>query len=169
MSGAKASKKTDPEAQPQALSGLRVLDFTGDSTQYCGKMFAQLGADVLLIEPSAGSRSRYEGPFLGNQPHKERSLGFAYFNQGKRGMCLDLRREEAQKIVRQLVSQVDLVIEAESPGSMQSYGLDFSSLQKENGGLIMTSITSFGQTGPYAQFHGGDMETARKAQSDRTT
>lgn len=157
MSGAEASKKIDHEAQPQALSGLRVLDFTGDSTQYCGKMFAQLGADVLLIEPSAGSRSRYEGPFLGNQPHKERSLGFAYFNQGKRGMCLDLHREEAQKIVRQLVSQVDLVIEAESPGSMQSYGLDFSSLQKENGGLIMTSITPFGQTGPYAQFQGGDM------------
>lgn len=156
MNKATAAGKAPPP-QLQALSGLRVLDFTGDSTQYCGKMFAQLGAEVLLIEPTAGSSSRYNGPFLGSQPHKERSLGFACFNQGKRGMCLDLGREEAQKIVRQLVAQADIVIEAEPPGRLPSYGLDFASLQKESSGLIMTSITPFGQTGPYAHFQGGDM------------
>src|ERR1700749_3408773 len=75
---------------PAALTGVRVLDLSGLAGQYCGKQFADLGADVILIEPVGGSPVRREGPFLNDRAHVEFSLQFPYVNAGKRGIAVDL-------------------------------------------------------------------------------
>lgn len=145
------------ERQRAALSGLRVLDLTGNGLQYCGKLFAQLGADVILVEPRYGSRSRREGPFLDDKPHPERSLTFAYFNQGKRGIVLDLDTPDGQRIFRELAQTADLLIEAESVGAMTRRGLDAPSLSAHTRRLVVCSITAFGQSGPYSRHHAEDL------------
>jgi benzylsuccinate CoA-transferase BbsE subunit len=141
----------------QALTGMRVIDMSGLAGQYCGKLFAELGADVILLEPPQGSVTRREGPFAGRKPHPERSLTFAYFNSSKRGIAVDLDRVEGQEIVRRLVERADLLIESEKPGVMASRGLDYRSLCLDNPDLVMTSITPFGQSGPYAQYESEDL------------
>lgn len=145
------------DAKQGPLQGIRVLDLTQGSEQYSGKLFAQLGAEVLLVEPIGGSDSRREGPFIDQRAHAEMSLSFAYFNQGKRGIALDLDQLEGQHIFRRLVRQADLLIESEQPGCMRDRGLDFDALVKLQPALIATSITPFGQTGPYAHYKGNDL------------
>src|SRR5580693_3088988 len=142
---------------PAALAGIRVLDLSGLAGQYCGKQFADLGADVILVEPVGGSPVRREGPFLGDRAHVEFSLQFAYFNAGKRGIALDLDRPEGQQIMRQLARDADLIIESEKPGLMERRGLSFASLVASNPKLVMTSVTPFGQTGPYAAYEAEDI------------
>ncbi len=136
--------------KPQAaLAGLRVLDLTSNSLQYCGKLFAQMGAEVILIEPVSGAASRREGPFIDDRPHAENSLAFAYLNQGKKGIALDIDAPEGQIILKKLVRDVDLIIEGEKPGRMAERGLDHASMKEIKPGLVYTSITPFGQSGPY--------------------
>lgn len=147
----------DPAPRPGALSGLKVLDASGWSGQYCGKLFSDLGAEVVLVEPCSGSSVRRDGPFLDNKPHIERSLAFAYFNAGKRSIALDLDRAEGQDVFRRLAGRSDLLIESEKPGVMASRGLDFPSLSAVAPQLVMASITPFGQAGPYAQYESEDV------------
>lgn len=147
----------DPASPPGALGGLKVLDASGWSGQYCGKLFSDLGAEVVLVEPCGGSLVRRDGPFLDNKPHIERSLPFAYFNAGKRSIALDLDCPEGQDVFRRLAGRSDLLIESEKPGVMASRGLDFPSLSAVAPQLVMTSITPFGQAGPYAQYESEDI------------
>jgi benzylsuccinate CoA-transferase BbsE subunit len=149
--------QSDHTLAPGPLQGIRVLDLTQGSEQYCAKLYAQLGADVLLIEPVTGCAQRREGPFVDGHAHPEMSLAFAYFNQGKRGMALNLDDAQGQAILRALARQADLVIDAEPPGRMAARGLDAAALAQVNAGIVTTSITPFGPTGPYAQYAGGDL------------
>src|SRR6185503_9871579 len=96
--------------RPAALAGLRVLDLSGPMGNYCGKMFADMGADVILVEPPAGTRLRFEPPFLDDIPGIERSLSFAYHNTSKRGISLNLDTADGQNLLRKLVLTADLVI-----------------------------------------------------------
>ena len=146
-----------PGAVPSALAGIRVLDLSGLAGQYCGKQFADLGAEVILVEPVTGSPVRHDGPFLDDRVHIEYSLQFAYFNAGKRGIAIDLDRPEGQRILRQMAKGADLIIETEKPGTMSKRGLDHATLSASNPGLVMTSVTPFGQTGPYAQYEAEDL------------
>lgn len=146
-----------PSRTAQALAGIRVLDLTGSSTQYCGKLFADLGARVSLVEPPGGSQARRVGPFLDDTPHLEGSLSFAYHNAGKKSVALDLGRPAGQDIFRQMVAQADLVIESHKPGTMERWGLGHDSLRQINPRLVVTSITPFGQTGPYADYESEDI------------
>jgi benzylsuccinate CoA-transferase BbsE subunit len=146
-----------PGAALSALAGIRVLDLSGLAGQYCGKQFADLGADVILVEPVTGSPVRRDGPFLDDRAHIEYSLQFTYFNAGKRGMAIDLDRPEGQRILRQLANGADLIIETEKPGTMSNRGLDHATLSASNPELVMTSVTPFGQTGPYANYEAEDL------------
>src|SRR5258707_9066829 len=108
--GAWSAPGPAPSGAPAAaLAGIRVLDLSGSAGQYCGKQFADLGADVILIEPVGGSPVRRDGPFLDDRAHVEFSLQFAYFNAGKRGIAVDLDRPEGQQIMRQLARDADLI------------------------------------------------------------
>ena len=152
-----SSSASTPDGASSALAGIRVLDLSGLAGQYCGKQFADLGADVILIEPVMGSPVRRDGPFVDDRVHIEFSLPFAYFNAGKRGMAIDLDRPEGQRILRQLADGADLIIETEKPGTMNDRGLDHAALSVRNPRLVMTSVTPFGQTGPYAKYEAEDI------------
>lgn len=145
------------KASPCALEGLRVLEMASPLTSYCGKMFADMGADVVLVEPPGGSRLRRERPFVADVPGMERSLAFAYYNTSKRGITLDLDREEGCTLLRRLASDADLLLEAANPGVMLRRKLGYEDLARLNPRLVMTSITPFGQAGPYSQFEGEDL------------
>ncbi len=146
---------------PQALAGLRVLELAHPAGQYCGKMFAELGADVILVEAPGGARARHAAPFIGDQSGavagQSRSLNFSYFNTSKRGITLDLEQAEGQALFRQLASQADLIIECEKPGYLEAHGCGYGTLAAKHADLVMTSITAFGQSGPYAQYEAEDL------------
>ncbi|WRL64223.1 CoA transferase [Blastococcus brunescens] len=140
-----------------ALAGLRVLDLSGPMGNYCGKLFAELGADVVLVEPPGGTALRHQPPFAGDRPDPERSLPYLYNNTSKRSLRLDLDHPEGQQVLRDLAAGADLLIETDSPGRMAARGLGHEELSADHPGLVTTSITPFGQTGPYAEYEAGDL------------
>lgn len=128
------------------LEGVRVLDFTAViSGPYCTRMMADLGAEVLKIEPPGGEVMR------SIPPHRDGiSALFSQLNAGKRCLELDLKARTTSDIVKRLVKSYDVVVENFSPGVMQRLGLEYAALRAENERLIMCSISGFGQTGPDA-------------------
>ena len=153
----KAQSGTNEAVHASALSGIRVVDLSGMAGQYCGKMFADLGADVILVEPPGGSSVRREGPFLDNRIHLETSLTFSYFNTGKRSIVVDIDSRAGQEVLRKLIGTADLLLETEKPGAMKARNLDFGALVDSFPKVIVTSITPFGQTGPYANYESEDV------------
>jgi benzylsuccinate CoA-transferase BbsE subunit len=148
---------TQTAAPPQALSGIRVLELAGPMSQYCGKLFAELGADVVFIEPPGGSAVRAAAPFVNDEAGADRSLPFAYFNTSKRGITLDLEKAAGQNLFRNLAKTADLVIDTTKPGTLERWGCDYARLAAQKPELVLTSITAFGQTGPYAQYEAEDL------------
>ena len=144
---------------PQALSDIRILDFTHSiAGPYCTKMLADYGAEVLKVErPRAGDMARKSGPFPDDEPHPEKSGLFLHLNTNKRGITIELKSVAGQQIVRQLVGEVDVVVESFRPGVMEQFGLDYESLRLMNREVVMTSISNFGQTGPYQEFKGSEI------------
>jgi crotonobetainyl-CoA:carnitine CoA-transferase CaiB-like acyl-CoA transferase len=140
-----------------ALEGVRVLDLAGALGQHCGRLLADLGADVVKVEPSAGSPARLLAPFAGDQPDRERSLYFVNFNTNKRGVALDLDRTDGRALFLDLVRAADVVIEDFPPGTLDRLGLGYAELAAANPRIVLTSITPFGQTGPYRDFKASDM------------
>ncbi|MGB6836965.1 MAG: CoA transferase [Dehalococcoidia bacterium] len=134
-----------------ALEGLRVLEYARMvSGPYCAKLLADLGAEVVKIEqPSLGDPARQKGPFPGDLPHPEKSGLFLYLNTNKLGITLDVQTEEGRKVFRELAQEADILIEDSPPGRMEELGLNYESLSALNPRLIVTSITPYGQTGPY--------------------
>lgn len=139
------------------LGDIRVLDLTGEAGVYCTKLLADLGADVLRIEPPGGHPMRRLGPFVHDEPNPEKSLYWFHFNTSKRGITLELENADGREIFKQLVKTADVLVETFPPGYLEKIGLGYSSLKELNPGLIQTSITPFGQTGPYRDFLGPDI------------
>lgn len=135
-------------AEKTALGGLRVLDLANELGVYCGKLLAGLGAEVVNVEKPGGNTTRNIGPFYGDDFHPEKSLFFAYHNTGKRSITLNLENRDGQAIFKRLARLSDVVIETFPVYYMASLNLDYTTLKKLNPGLVMTSITPFGQTGP---------------------
>ncbi|HVN96092.1 MAG TPA: CoA transferase [Syntrophorhabdaceae bacterium] len=139
------------------LNGYRVLDLTDEKGSVCGKILGDLGADVIKIERPGGDLSRRIGPFLQNTPDPEKSLHWSSYNSSKRGITLNLDNPEGQEIFKKLADKVDVIIESFAPGHLQSLGLGYVELSASNPKLIMTSITPFGQTGPYKDRKASDL------------
>jgi len=133
---------------PSALSGIRVLEIASPLTRYCGKMFADMGADVVLIEPPGGCEMRREPPCARDGTGRDASLAFACYHTGKRGMTLDLESETGRAAFRTLAAGAALVLEGEKPGVMPRRGLGYPELSARYPRLVMVSITPFGQSGP---------------------
>ena len=137
------------------LKGLRVIDLTKDfAGPFCTMILSDLGADVVKIEkPGSGDETRAWGPpFI---------KGFSYYflsvNRGKRSIALNLNSPAAQKIVRQLVQDSDILVESFRPGTLSQFKLDYSSLRRINKALVYCSISGFGQSGPYRDRPGYDI------------
>ncbi len=142
-----------------ALSDLKVVELSDFiSGPYCCKIMADMGADVVKIEPpGVGDSSRRYGPFPGDVPHPEKSLLYAYLNTSKKGITLDVTTSLGKKIFLELIKGADILVENNPPKRMKELGLDYESLNAVNPKLIVTSITSFGQTGPYRDYKATDL------------
>jgi len=140
-----------------ALQDIRVLDLTNEMGVYCTKLLADLGADVIRIESFKGDQVRCRGPFFQDNVDSELSLFHFHFNANKRSITLNLENEDGQDIFRKLVKTTDVVVETFPPGYLAELGLDYASLNRINSGLILASITGFGQDGPYSKYKAPDI------------
>ncbi len=139
------------------LSPYRVLDLTNEKGLLCGKLLADLGADVIKVEKPGGDSARKVGPFYHDEPHPEKSLFWFAYNTNKRGITLDIETSKGRELFKRLVKTADFVIESFQPGYLEKLGLGYSALEKLNPGIIMVSITPFGQTGPYKDYNAPDI------------
>ena len=132
------------------LSGLKVIEFTDEIAPWAGKLLAEMGADVIRIEPIEGNKTRWYEPFLGDTPNPEQSLFFWHYNLRKRSVAVDIQSEEGKRLFKRLVAQADILVEDQLPGKMAALGLAYASLSEENKSLIHAAVTPFGQSGPRA-------------------
>jgi CoA:oxalate CoA-transferase len=155
----------------KALSGLRVVEFARMiSGPYCGKLLADLGAEVIKIEmPGIGDKSRTTGPFVNELPHPEQSGLFSYLNTNKLGITLNPASKEGRKIFFRLLEHADILVENNSPRLMEQWGLKHTDILNTNPGLIMTSITPFGWNGPYRDYHACELITYHSSGAGHTT
>ena len=124
----------------------------------CGKMFADMGAEVIKLEPpGAGDAMRAHPPFPGDIPHPEKSGPFLYLNTSKKSLTLDPATPTGAEVFRKPIARADVLIENHPPGYLDSIGLGYEALHALNPRLIVTSITPFGQTGPYRDWKGTDL------------
>ena len=145
-----------PGAAPP-LAGLRVLELADEKGQFCGKLMGDLGADVIKIEPPGGQNTRSVGPFLNDIPHPDRSLCFWHYNTSKRGITLNLETAEGRGLFQRLSATADVILETFPPGYLASLNLGYQDLAPLNPGLIMCSLTPFGQTGPWRDYQTCDL------------
>jgi benzylsuccinate CoA-transferase BbsE subunit len=139
------------------LAGLLVLELADETGHFCGKLLGDLGADVVKIEPPNGERCRHTGPFVEDIPHPDRSLSFWYYNTSKRGITLDLNTADGRGLFRRMAAGADVILETFRPGFLESVGLGFETLREQNRGLILCSLTPFGQTGPWRDYLSSDL------------
>jgi crotonobetainyl-CoA:carnitine CoA-transferase CaiB-like acyl-CoA transferase len=139
------------------LGGFRALDLMDEKGFACGKVLAALGVEVIKIERPGGDPARGIPPFLHNTPEPEKSLYWFAFNTDKRSITLNLEVSQGQDLFRKLVKSADFVLESFVPGHMDSLGLGYEALRRANPRIIMTSVTSFGRKGPYAQYKGSEL------------
>ena len=143
----------------QALAGIRVLDLTHHiAGPFCTKMLADYGAEVIKVEkPAIGDAARTQGPFINDKPDINGGGLFLYLNTNKKSITLDLKTKQGAEILKRLVKEVDVLVENFEPRVMTTLGLDYDVLKGINPGLVMTSISSFGQTGPYRDCKATDL------------
>lgn len=143
--------------QGAMLSPYRVLDLTNERGHFAGKLLADLGADVIKVEPPEGDPVRRRGPFVDDVPGPERSLHWLAWNVNKRSVTVDLSDESGRERFLRLAESADVVLESFAPGRMAELGLGYEALSEVNPGLILVSITPFGQSGPYRDYRATDI------------
>jgi crotonobetainyl-CoA:carnitine CoA-transferase CaiB-like acyl-CoA transferase len=151
---------TGGDDMPQrALEGIRVIEFgEGVSAPFCAKLFGDYGADVVKVErANGGDLARRWGPFPDDEPDPEKSGLFFSLNTNKRGVTLDVDSSDGREELRSLIAGADVFIENQQPRQMRRWGLDYAALSAHNPDLVMISVTPFGQTGPYADWKGCDL------------
>lgn len=159
--GKKRGRRREGEAvvgDGGALQGVRVLDLSGEPGQFCGKLMGDLGAEVIKIEPPTGDEVRQLGPFYADLEDVNRSLYWHAMNTSKRAITLNLGTQKGRHLFRQLLPTTDIVLESYRPGTLEGWGLGFATLHQDYPHLILTSITPFGQTGPYCHWRATDLE-----------
>jgi benzylsuccinate CoA-transferase BbsE subunit len=139
------------------LSGFRALDLTDEKGSACGKIMSSLGVETIKVEKPGGDPARAIPPFLHDEPDPEKSLHWSAFNTDKKSITLNLESNQGQELFRRLVEKSDFVLESFTPGYLDSLGLGYEALARVNPRIIVTSITPFGQKGPYAQYKGSEL------------
>ena len=139
------------------LSRYRILDLTDQGAMICGQILGDLGADVILVEPPGGAQARRIGPFMNDQPEVNRSLNFWSLNRNKRSVTIDLESAAGKESLLQLVKTADVLVESFAPGHLDRLSLGYSILAETNPGLVMVSITPFGQQGTKANWVATDL------------
>jgi benzylsuccinate CoA-transferase BbsE subunit len=143
----------------ELLKGFRMLDLADEKGALCGKIFADLGADVIKVEPPTGCTTRAIPPFLDDLPGPDRGLYTLAYHAGKRSVTLNLKAVEGRKLLTDLVKQADFLVEAFPLGYLDARGLGYEDLDRINPRLIHTTITPFGDTGPGKDYTWADLIT----------
>ena len=145
------------------LEGIRVVEITSELGAFAGKLLADMGADVVVVEPPGGSPTRHYGPFADGEPDPEKSLYWWHYNTSKRGITLDLDDPQDRGKLRALVGTADVLLECEPADRMATLELDWPDLQKLRPELVMCSINPFGRRGPAAgDVHSTDLTILAK-------
>ncbi len=150
-----ATKKANKSGA--VLAPYRVLDLADESGIFCTKILAALGADVIKVEPPGGDPARNIGPFYGEKPDPEKSLHWFTYNLNKRSITLDITTDQGQGIFKRLAAKADFVVECFPPDYLSGLGVGYAQLKALNPGIIMTSITPFGATGPCRDYKGSNL------------
>ena len=141
----------------RSLPPYRVLDLSGPEAAFCGKLLADYGADVVRVEPAGGDPPRFRGLFADDKPGLDRSPYFLFYNTTKRSVTLNLSSERGREMFRRLAEGADVVLESFPVGYIDSLGLGYEALREINPGLLMASVTPFGQTGPEKDHQSSDL------------
>ena len=139
------------------LQGIRILDLADEKASFCSKVLADLGALVIKAEKPGGDNSRKAGTSSGNKPFKEPNPFFLYNNANKLGITLDIEKQEGIRLFIRLVKKVDVVVESFPPGYLATLDCPYEVMSKVNRGLILASVTGFGQTGPRSGYKSCDL------------
>jgi benzylsuccinate CoA-transferase BbsE subunit len=139
------------------LEGLRVLDLTDERGAFCGRMFAELGADVIKVEPVGGCPTRRIDPFVDGRPGPDRSAYFIAYQAGKRSITLNLDRVDGCRTLADLATTADFVVESSGQPYFDERGVGYAALSEINPELIYTTITPFGERGPAAAWAAADI------------
>jgi crotonobetainyl-CoA:carnitine CoA-transferase CaiB-like acyl-CoA transferase len=142
---------------PAPLEGLRVIDLAGPLAWYGTKLLADLGADVLRLEPPGGDLARRRSPLVRAGPARGESLAFWYFNTSKRSETVDLASEAGRRRLRALVAEADVVVDTALPTERAAAGCDYAALARENPALVYVLATPFGATGPFSSWQANDL------------
>ncbi len=148
---------TEHEARPGPLAGVRVLDLGDPLTIYASKLLADLGADVILVEPPGGVAARNLPPFYQDQPGAATSLTFWFFNTSKRSVTCDLNSADGRALFAKLVGTAQIVLEGDPPGGLDALGVGYQRFHQEQPALVWASITGFGSSGPHAGWLADDL------------
>ena len=140
-----------------ALAHLRALDLTGPNSQYCGRLMADLGADVVKVEPPDGDAARHLSPFAREAAGPERGINFLSLNLNKRSVALNLEDESDRERFRSLAASSDILLDDGSVGDLDALGLGYDELSRANPGLIYVTIRPFGLSGPYSGYLSGEL------------
>jgi len=141
----------------ELLKGLRMLDLTDDKGALCGKMFADMGAEVIKVEPPQGCPSRRIPPFLDDQPGLDNSLHFLAYQAGKRSITLNLESADGRELLKDLVKRSDFIVESFAIGYLEAIGLGYDAVAELNPRIVYASITPFGDKGPGKNYKAADM------------
>ena len=139
------------------LEDIRILEVGGEIGAWCGKLLADMGADVIKVEPLCGDPTRAYEPFYQDASGPDGSLFFWHYNTSKRGVTLDIESETGQHVFKGLAARADVIVDSHPPGYLPSLGLGYAELSASNPSLVMASITPFGQDGPYREFASTDL------------
>ena len=151
------SEKLPPDRVGGALEGITVIELCGARGHFMGKLMGDMGARVIKIEPLGGALERQIGPFMHDEPHPDRSLFFWAHNTSKESLEINIETPEGQEVIKNLAKTADVLLEDFAPGYLPSLGLGYDALSVENKRLIMTSLTAFGQDGPYRDYKSTDL------------
>tara|TARA_B100000029_G_scaffold177543_1_gene174911 strand:- start:17038 stop:18243 length:1206 start_codon:yes stop_codon:yes gene_type:complete len=137
----------------QPLKGIKVLDLGHYiAGPYCGKLMADMGAEVIKIEPPSGEPGRRLAPFIQDKPSLDSSLPFFYLNSNKKGITINLKTDNGISILKDFIKKTDVIIENFSPGTLNRLGIGYDTIHSINSSAVVVSISNFGQTGPYRDY-----------------
>jgi crotonobetainyl-CoA:carnitine CoA-transferase CaiB-like acyl-CoA transferase len=145
------------QSEGSFLNGIRVIELADELGEYCGKVLAGLGADVIKVEPPGGEKTRGYGPFHDDEPHPNRSLHFWHYNFGKRGVVLDLESEAGARQFRRLAETADIVIDTRRRDYLDQRGIGYDVIRERNPSLVYARISAFGDDGPWADYQASDL------------
>ena len=140
-----------------ALDGIRVVEIASERIAYAGKLLADMGADVILVEPPGGDPTRHYPPFLDDRLDPERSLHFWHHHTSKRGVVCDLDDAQDRSAFRRLVDSADVLLEAEHPDRLNDLGIDYDVLCRTNPGLVHIAVTAYGRGEPASRLPATDL------------